>query len=190
MSFSGKRAEKQRAAVLARLAKDDLPEGGVVPSALVWSCDPTSGGIDMRRKHCFALALPLVVLLSWAAPLRAQTTEPFTGQGRGLITDEQGSTFFFVLEGQGEPLGHFGGEGAFVVPGDGSLYGKVTFRNADQDMVFADFIGQVLDDGSYAVTLTIVGGAGRFAGASGTADLWGEMFDVSFSINFDGTITY
>jgi len=145
----------------------------------------------MLRSHHFALALPLVVLLSVAATLRAQTTEPFTGQGEGLILDQQGNTFFFAVEGQGEPLGHFGGEGAFVVPGDGDLIGKVMLLNADQDKVFANLIGQVLDDGSYAATLIIVGGAGRFAGASGTADLCGEFFDDgSFSFNFDGTITY
>ena len=83
------------------------------------------------------------------------------------------------------------GRGAFVVPGDGDLIGKVMLLNADQDMVFANFIGQVMDDGSYAATLIIVGGAGQFTGASGTADLCGEFFDDgSFSFNFDGTITY
>ena len=145
----------------------------------------------MLRSHHFALALPLVILLSVAAPLGAQTMEPFTGQGEGIILDQQGNTFFFAVEGQGEPLGHFGGEGAFVVADDGDLIGKVMLLNADQDMVFANFIGQVDDDGSYAATLIIVGGAGRFAGASGTADLCGAFFDDgSFSFNFDGTITY
>jgi hypothetical protein len=137
-----------------------------------------------------ALALPLVLLLSVAAPLGAQTTEPFTGQGEGIILDEQVGTFYFAVEGLGEPLGHFGGEGAFIVP-DHGLFGKITLFNADQDKVFAAFIGEVLDDGSYAATLFIQGGAGRFTGASGMADLWGEFFDDgSFTINFDGTITY
>jgi hypothetical protein len=145
----------------------------------------------MLRSHHFALALPLVLLLSAAAPLGAQTTEPFTGQGEGLLLDEQGRESYFAVEGQGEPLGHFGGEGAFVITDDGGLFGKVVLLNADQDMVFAAFIGQVQDDGGYTATLTILGGGGRFAGASGTADLWGEFIDAgSFSINFDGTITY
>src|SRR5262249_28656962 len=138
---------------------------------------PFSGGRIMFRTQQLGLALGMTVLLGLAVPARAQTTEPFTGEGLGIITDVQGETYFFALEGLGEPLGQFGGEGAFLLHNDGSIFGKVTFVNADGDKVFAVFEAQLLDDGSYMGTLTIVGGDGKFAHASGTAALGGAVFD-------------
>jgi hypothetical protein len=144
----------------------------------------------MFRTQRWVLALSMATWVCLTAPVLAQVTEPFTGEGEAIITDFQGGTYQFAAEGLGEPLGHFGGEGAFIVTDDGGIYGKVKLFNADQDTVYAAFIAQLQDDGSYAGTLTIVGGDGRFAGASGAADLSGQMFDASFTVNFDGAITY
>ena len=144
----------------------------------------------MFRVQRVVLALGLSATLGLAAPAATRAGEPFTGAGEGIILDMQNGTYQFAAEGLGEPLGHFGGEGAFILPCDG-LYGKVKLFNADQDTICAAFIAQLQDDGSYAGTLTIVGGEGRFAGVSGSADWQFELVDdSSFSFRFDGTITY
>jgi hypothetical protein len=175
---------------------DGVPsEGDVTPSRNIlrkWmlGSPAVSGGSRMFHTQRWTFALGMTLFLGLTAPVRAQVTEPFTGEGEAIITDFQGGTYRFAAEGLGEPLGHFGGEGAFVVTDDGGIYGKVKLFNADQDTVYAAFIAQLQDDGSYAGTLTIVGGEGRFAGASGSADLWGQMFNASFTVAFDGTITY
>jgi hypothetical protein len=145
----------------------------------------------MFRAQRVVLALGITATLGLAAPAATRAGEPFSGAGEGIILDVQNGTYQFAVEGLGEPLGHFGGEGAFILSSGGGLYGKVKLFNADQDTVYAAFIAQRQDDGSYTGTLTIVGGEGRFAEASGSADWQFELVDdSSFSFRFDGTITY
>ena len=76
-------------------------------------------------------------------------------------------------------------------PVESLLVGK-DLTGANGDQLYTNFSGEFdLLTGTVSVTITYVGGSGRFAGASGTAELSGELFDDgSFHVVVQGTLDF
>jgi len=88
-------------------------------------------------------------------------------------------------------VGGFTRHAVAVVHPVGTFDGTVVFTAVNGDQLFADIDGAFTSPTSIEATYTFTGGTGRFAGASGDADVEAVTSDgIHFSLTFEGTIRF
>ena len=155
------------------------------------------------KRHSFAagLALAVVSVVVFAGPAAAKEQVPFKGRLDGVATVTPLNPPFVsvVIEGFGNAtqLGHFTVSIPHLVDRSNStLVGSYEFTAANGDTLTADFTSQVTPTDvpgvvNVAVTATITGGTGRFAGATGSfvGERVADMVHGTVTESFDGTIS-
>lgn len=151
----------------------------------------------MLRTVTFRRVLTVFALLVLIVPARAGDPEPFPGSGTGIITGQEavdeGVWVSFDLSGEGSPIGAITGAGQYLVDPQGETFtdGTLTFTTTDGDTVELILEGTLNEDGSFEATATISGGTGRYANATGNADLSGTPNpDGTFAVVWEGMIAY
>jgi hypothetical protein len=144
------------------------------------------------------LALPLLGLLTLAAPSLAQTEEPFTGSTTSDPASVNVGDCFdyaeFNLTGSGTPLGTFTGSGQqrvdFCVAPD--IEGDVIFTDQNGEQITIHYLGSRVDLFEYVCAMWATGGTGRYDGATvdGTLTIAEYRIDYPFEATFDGTIQF
>jgi hypothetical protein len=109
-----------------------------------------------------------------ACPAAAGNQVPFKGQSSGVATTESFDPVAGIVhvrgEGEGEAthLGHFTDTSHVAIYlATGTVLGNWTLTAANGDMLFLAFRGYGIDETHGAGTFTVVGGTGRFRGATG-----------------------
>ena len=161
---------------------------------------------SVTRRAIPALIL-IVALLSMAMPAMAATERPFRGSFTGvavLAEPRCGSdvTLGFAAFGTATHLGRIEGQASncsdesFPVASVDVFDGVVTFVAADGSTITAEYEGvqqaPVHWVAAYSITMTVVGGTGRFEGASGSWSTSGllDFNDLTITGAFDGWIAY
>lgn len=158
------------------------------------------------RRHSFAPNLILAVLatVGFAGPAAAQHQVPFHGVFEGDYTvtpipNTTTATLVVSASGVGSQVGAFDLEIPHVVNfATSNATGSYLLTAANGDMVIGTFTGHATPigtDGHYAMLVeevTIVGGTGRFAGATGsfTAVRWIDRVNLQTIGYYDGTISH
>ena len=154
----------------------------------------------------FATALLLAcfgaVFISVPTPAAADTQVPFNGIVSGNIIsttplDECHLLIDVVNGGNATQLGRFTGTAQFILNVcDLSYIGTYEFTGANGDSISGSFIGQLTPTGTPGVfdndeTAFITSGTGRFAGATGTFHLGGQIDTNTgtFALPWQGTIS-
>jgi hypothetical protein len=143
-----------------------------------------------------------VLALAGTAAAKAQEKQvPFRGRLDGVATVAPLTPPFVAvnIEGGGHAtqLGHFEVSIPHVTNrSNGTAVGTYEFTAANGDTLTADFISQVTPTDvpgvvSVAVTATITGGTGRFAGATGSfvGDRLADLVHGTVTESFNGTIS-
>ena len=157
-----------------------------------------------RHYPIVSLTLALLAVLALAGPAAASAQEkqvPFRGSFEGLATVAPLAPPFVAVDieggGQATHLGNFEVSIPHVTNrSNGTAAGTYVFTAANGDTLTADFTSKVTPTGvpgvvSVAVTATITGGTGRFAGATGSfvGDRVVDMAHGTVTESFDGTIS-
>ena len=144
------------------------------------------------------IAFVAFLLVGVAASDASAQVRPFMFKSEGVVAlDGSGCS---VQVGQATHFGEFRAEGCLPVVGPfingvAPVVGSETTTAANGDMVFGDAVG-TLDINSVPWvadgTITVVGGTGRFAGASGSTSFHDLInpADGSFVGSGSGTISY
>lgn len=155
------------------------------------------------KRHNFAahLVLAALAVLGLASPAAAGDQVPFKGNLDGIVThtpiDPLHDQVDVEATGNATQLGEFMLDIPHVVNhANGTAIGSYVFTAANGDILFGDFTGQATPTAIPGVlyieeTVTITGGTGRFAGASGSF-LCERLFDriAGTTIgSFEGTIS-
>ena|SRR5205814_3578918 len=157
-----------------------------------------------RRSIAAGLVVAVLATLGIAGPVAAQHQVPFHGvfEGDYTVTPIPGTpTAELVVSasGTGSQVGAFELEIPHLVNfATASATGDYLMTAANGDMVFGTFIGHATPigtDGRYAMLVeevTITGGTGRFAGATGsfTAVRWIDRVNLQTVGYYDGTISH
>jgi hypothetical protein len=154
-----------------------------------------------RHISAAGFALGVLTLLVLAAPVAARDQVPLKGRLDGVSTVAPLTPPFVSvnIEGSGQAthLGHFEVSIPHVANrSNGRAVGTYLFTAANGDTLTADFISQSTPTDvpgviSVAVTATITGGTGRFAGATGSfvGDRVADTVHGIVTESFDGTIS-
>ena len=159
------------------------------------------------RRAIPALMLIVALLLSLAMPAMAATERPFRGSflGDAAFAEPRCGTdvtLGFTAIGTATHLGRIEGQASnctdwsFPVATVGVRDGVVTFVTADGSTITAAYEGvqqaPVAGVAAYSLTMTVVGGTGRFEGASGSWAASGRLDfnDLTIGGEFDGWIAY
>jgi hypothetical protein len=140
----------------------------------------------------FAMFFAAVGVLALTAPARA-AERPHSSRGTAQFVSQTD----FVGAGNATHLGRYDEVGSvqFSPTGDPTvlhLEAESTYTAANGDQLYAVFTGQLNGvTGKFTATVTYVGGTGRFANASGTATLSGQLLPGgSIEVAVKGTIDY
>jgi len=158
---------------------------------------PTAGVLIPLLLACFA-----AVFISAATPATAGEMVPFKGTVSGNIIsttplDECHLIIDVVNGGNATQLGRFSGTAQFILNVcDFSYIGTYEFTAANGDSISGSFIGQLTPTGTPGVfdndeTAFITSGTGRFADATGTFHLGGQIDNNTgtFALPWQGTIS-
>ena len=122
--------------------------------------------------HLPLAAMFLIAVL--AGPAAARNQVPFKGQSSGVVTTESFDPVAGIIYVRGEGEGEATHLGRFTVTSDvtadattGNAIGAWTLTAANGDMLFLAMRGYGIDETHGAGTFTVVGGTGRFRGATG-----------------------
>jgi hypothetical protein len=126
------------------------------------------------RLYGIGFLVAILAALALGGPARAGEQVPFNGQESGVLTQTAFSfpfvTFSVVGEGEATHVGRFALDGQVainVITGDAT--GAFTLTAANGDMLFLTLVGRPPIDPTHSGgDFTIVGGTGRFQGASGS----------------------
>lgn len=130
-----------------------------------------------QRVYCFSILVALLAALTLSGPaMAAGQPVPFKGRSSGVATtvgfDPVAGIAYSHVEGQGQAthLGRFTETGdATVDVATGNARGTWTLIAANGDMLFLDFEAKPTSDHTHGDgAFTVVGGTGRFEGASGS----------------------
>jgi hypothetical protein len=155
-----------------------------------------------RHSPAASLALAASVVLGLAGPADAGEQVPFKGRLEGVVTTLTPlppSSMFVRVEGTGNAthLGRLTWVATLVADNaTGEAAGSYQFTAANGDMLFTDFTGRGVPTETPGVLsivddVTITGGTGRFAGATGTFT-FKHLYDIAAGTtfgSFDGTIS-
>lgn len=128
-------------------------------------------------QRLFILLALAITTLSFASPAPAQST-PYSATGFGQFAANQSD---FTGGGQATHLGRYTeiGNVTFTptaTPGIFAVKGWSHYAAANGDQLFAAITGTVnFGNGAITATATYVGGTGRFANASGSSALAGQL---------------
>jgi hypothetical protein len=158
--------------------------------------------------HCcrkLILALAVLATLAPAVPVSAAdvtATVPFRGQLLGRVIGRptpipEGEIVEWQAAGEATYMGQFTGQAKHTaylgatVPRDGDIEGAITLTGAGGDQLTMNIVGKRPVNKLRTGTLTITGGTGRFAGATGTVDFSSVDADIVtvFTITFDGQLS-
>lgn len=159
------------------------------------------------RRALPALMLTVTLLLSLAMPAMASTERPFRGSFMGVAGFAEPRcgpdvTLGFTAIGTAAHLGRIEGRASncsdwsFPIASVGVRDGVVTFVAADGSTITASYEGvqqaPVAGVAAYSLTMTVVGGTGRFEGASGSWAVSGhlDLNDLTITGALDGWIAY
>src|SRR5438270_9635879 len=155
-----------------------------------------------RLSSASRLAFSFLALLILAGPLAAKEQVPFGGRLEGDVTVTPITPPLIVAvdisaDGNANHLGQFTVSIPHVVNrGTRTAEGSYLFTAANGDTLTADFTGQSSPTDIPGVlyieeTATITGGAGRFAGATGSflSERWFDTVNLTTSGSFEGTIS-
>ena len=158
---------------------------------------PTAGVLIPLLLACFA-----AVFISAATPATAGEMVPFKGTVSGNIIsntplDECHLLTDVVNGGNATQLGRFSGTAQFILNVcDFSYIGTYEFTAANGDSISGSFIGRSTPTGTPGVvdndeTAFITSGTGRFADATGTFHLGGQIDNNTgtFALPWQGTIS-
>ena len=163
--------------------------------------------LSVARRTILALMLIAALLLSLAMPAMAATERPFRGTfvgAAGFAEPRCGSdvTLGFTAIGTVTHLGRIEGQASncsevsFPVAQVDIRGGVVTFVAADGSTITAEYEGvqqaPMAGVAAYSITMTVVGGTGRFEGASGSWAASGllDLNELTITGAFDGWIAY
>jgi hypothetical protein len=130
-----------------------------------------------RRLYWFGILAALLAALTLSGPaLAAAKPVPFEGRSSGVVTavgfDPVAGIAYAHVEGQGQAthLGRFTETGDSAVDvATGNAQGTWTLTAANGDMLYLEFEAKPTSDHTHGDgAFTIVGGTGRFEGASGS----------------------
>jgi hypothetical protein len=140
-------------------------------------------------------AIVALAVLGLAVPVIAGEV-PFKGRAEVVITDAEPAESELHLTTSGSGLAtHLGRftreEHAVLHLDDGSFLGTVTFIAANGDELYADIDGAFISPSTALATYTFTGGTGRFANATGSANVVAVTSDsIHIAITFEGTIEF
>jgi hypothetical protein len=130
-----------------------------------------------QRLYWFSVLAAFLVALALSVPaLAAGQSVPFKGRSSGTVTpvgfDQAAGILYAHVEGQGQAthLGRFTQTGdAAVDVATGNAGGTWMLTAANGDQLFLDFEAIPTSDSTHGLAaFTIVGGTGRFQGATGS----------------------
>ena len=154
-----------------------------------------------RYSIAASLALAVVVMLGLTRPVAAGEQVPFKGSFEGDVTvTPLAPPILSVLvdaSGNATQLGQFTLDIPHIVnAANGTAVGTYEFTAANGDTVIATFTGIATPTDVPGVlyieeTATIIGGTGRFAGATGTflSERWYDRIAGTTIGSFEGTIS-
>ena len=153
----------------------------------------------LRSTACFAFAV--VALLGFARPAAAREQVPLKGDLAGVVThtpvDPQTDSVLVEATGTATHLGEFTVSVAHLVNTTArTAAGTYQFTAANGDTLIAQFTGQASPTATPGVlsiveTSTIIGGTGRFAGATGgfvVERLYDRIAGTTIG-SFEGTVS-
>jgi len=120
---------------------------------------------------------------------------PFKGSATGAVvavTPDPGGVILTIhASGNATHLGNYQRiEQLLLNPATGAVQGTIDFRAANGDHLYVTFVGQFVSPTNAVGTYTFVGGTGRFAGATGSAQFDAFSPDgVNVSVDFAGTVS-
>jgi hypothetical protein len=141
-------------------------------------------------QRLFALFLAAIGAFTLAIPAQA-VERPHVSRGTAQFTATG-----FVGAGNATHLGLYEEVGTIQLsptadPTVFNVTATSTYTAANGDQLYAVFAGQLnFVTGIITATVTYVGGTGRFASASGTAMLSGQLIPGGIVVAVDGTIDY
>lgn len=134
-----------------------------------------------------ASTLMLIGLAALATPVHA-ADRPYESSGTAQFTSPTGD---FIGAGNATHLGNYTEVGNAVISPTGAVTAWSIYTAANGSKLYASFTGQINATGGITATATYYGGTGRFADASGTAILTGQIQpDGTLVVAVEGTIDY
>jgi hypothetical protein len=127
-----------------------------------------------------------------AGTAKAGGSLPWKGQADGVVT-EYTTPVNWVIDyvGTATHMGRFTRREYLTLDGAGGVSGTMDWEDVNGDTLRTSFVGGFTGPNDAAGTMTIIGGDGAFAGATGSASFHAHTEDfVHVSISFDGTIDY
>lgn len=155
---------------------------------------------NLRKVRRLLLVAVFLLCPTLAATAGGQVA--YKGVATGSVTSttplsDSHVLFTVIFSGRASHLGRFAGEGEVIQNvADGSYSGSFVWTTASGDSIYGTFDGQLIptetpglfDNVEYS---TIVGGTGRFAGATGSVTEGGyvDLNTLTFFHPFEGTIS-
>ncbi len=147
---------------------------------------------SLRR---MAPALVALAILGLTFPTAAGEAVPFKGLANEVVTSAEmvGDELHLTTSATGlaTHLGLFTWKESVVIYQDGTLHGSLVIIAANGDELWADIDGRFISPTTVSATYTFTGGKGRFANASGGADVVAVTSDlIHVAVTFEGTIEF
>jgi len=158
-----------------------------------------------QRLYWFSILVALLAALTLSGPaMAAGTPVPFKGRSSGVVTavgfDPVAGIAYTHVAGQGQAthLGHFTVSADVAVDvATGNARGTWTLTAANGDMLFLAMGGHGIDETHGFGTFTVVGGTGRFQGATGSYEQiisfavpLGTSDSIPYTDVLEGTISF
>jgi hypothetical protein len=151
--------------------------------------------VASRLARFGALAVLLASLVTGVAYAVVGQQVPLKGTAAGSVVDvtptPEGVLLTINASGNATQLGHFNRvEQLLLDPSTGTFTGSIVFVAANQDELHVTMVGGFISATTAVGSYSVVGGTGRFVGASGSADFEAVSPDgIQVSVRFDGTIS-
>ena len=152
----------------------------------------------MTRAFRSQSMITVLTSLTFCYSAQAQTQQPFNGSvASATLSVNVGDCFEeedFGAAGSGVPLGQFSAIGHQFVSycAQPDIEGDVTFTDENGDELSIHYTGSRLDPSTFICEMSATSGTGRYDGATVTATLLIENYDLDhpFDGTFDGTIFF
>jgi hypothetical protein len=142
----------------------------------------------------FRLALAALAVLLLAANVAVADERPFHSEATLVPVDSQGNHYIRAGSGQATQLGEFTEINEFKTKGGNPIvfYGVATLTGANGDSLVIAWVNSPVGENHFEGTYLIVGGTGRFEGASGSGTMSVDFHpdDLTTDQVFDGTIDF